>query len=119
MYNIADNYNMNKTQHIRRVYRWLNEEYFDGILPEVQFDFVEDATFGGMAWNSEPFFTIIFSTAFHYDYVEILLHEMCHIYQFVTDFGKKDHGKEFKQIALDISQRSGYNIRKYQDMEWK
>jgi hypothetical protein len=111
---------MNKTQYISKVYNYLNEEYFDGVLPLVQFDFVEDATFGGMAVSdSSPFYTIIFSTAFDYDFVEILLHEMCHIYQFVTDFGEKDHGKEFKQIALDISQRSGYNIRKYQDMEWK
>ena len=110
---------MNKTKYISKVYNYLNEEYFDGVLPLVRFDFVEDATFGGMAWNSEPFFTITFSTAFNYDPTEILLHEMCHIWQFITEFGEKDHGREFKEIALDISQRSGYTIQKHQDMEWR
>ncbi|NIV11919.1 MAG: hypothetical protein GWN62_11785 [Aliifodinibius sp.] len=110
---------MKKKTYATRVYHYLNRVYFDDVLPPVKFKFVNDATFGGMAVSDgETFFHIIFSTAFHYDYVEIMLHEMCHIFQFVTG-GKDQHGKTFKEIALDISQRSGYYIQKHQEMEWR
>ena len=111
---------MKKKTHATKVYNYLNEKYFDGVLPVVKFEFVNDATFGAMAVSDErKYFRIIFSTAFHYDFVEIMLHEMCHIWQFITIYGKKAHGKEFKDIALDITQKSGYTIVKHQDMEWR
>ena len=102
---------MKRATIARHIYRFLNETYFDGVLPEpLKFKFVPAKNFiAGVSTNGN----IYFSTFYHYDHVEIMLHEMCHVWQFVTG-GQDTHGKTFKEIALDISQQSGYNIQEFQ-----
>jgi len=103
---------MKKKIIAKRIYTYLNEVYFDGVLPyPLGFKFIPATNMiAGVSSNGYMYF----STYFNYDHVEIMLHEMCHVWQFITG-GQDKHGKTFKQIALDISQRSGYNIGKYQD----
>jgi hypothetical protein len=105
---------MNKKTIAKRIYTYLNEVYFDGVLPlPINFYFVEvDDFIAGVDEQGAMYFNTGFY--FQYDHVEIMLHEMCHIWQLVI--GAKDiHGRSFKEIALDISQRSGYNIQEFQN----
>jgi len=107
-----------KKRIARQIYTYLNEEYFDGLLPMVRFKFVNDlsyvAGFTTYADNSIPHIEFNKGKYYTYDHVELMLHEMCHAWQHLTG-GKDVHGKTFKEIAKIVSNDSGYKIEKYQN----
>ena len=106
---------MKRKQTARRIYTYLNETYFDGLLPMVNFKFINDLTFiaGVTEFKPVPLMEFNKGRFYTYDHVEIMLHEMCHVWQIVIG-AKDEHGKTFKEIASEISDASGYKIEEYQ-----
>ena len=115
------------TNWIKRNFIYLNETYFNGELPtdSVNFKVTRAKRYAGMVqvprYNFIKQYTLNMSNFFNFsekEEIDILLHEMIHIYIHFHDIkDNNNHGIEFRKIMRQLNQIGGFNITTTQNVE--
>lgn len=115
------------TNWIKRNFIYLNETYFNGELPtdSVNFKVTRAKKYAGMVqiprYNFIKQYTLNMSNFFNFsekEEIDILLHEMIHIYIHFHDIkDTNSHGIEFRKKMRELNQIGGFNITTTQTIE--
>lgn len=104
------------TDWLIKKYAQFNEEYFNDELPgDILLELIcNGITIGGTAFRQNPYririnFNFIYKENEEYEFENILIHEMIHIWQFINNYNDS-HGKTFKIKMNEINSKGKHSI---------
>ena len=96
-----------KTKKLRQYYRLFNRDVFDNMLPTIKLSQSNSLDYCGITYAFEhwDYCKVVISRRFNddlYSYLDTLLHEMIHVYQYYHCDKQLNHKFTFKQFADKI-----------------